>query len=105
MEGHHEPESSLGAALLAEGLTRTACAALTLPGCFLLAGQSDQGWAGLQELGLERHPEACKGDGSAQCQGQPAAVATQGTGGGTGTLHFAGAKGFTWALLPVGHQQ
>lgn len=61
--------------------------------------------AGLQELGLTAHPGACRGDGSAQCKGQPAAVATQGTGGGTGTLRWAGAKGFTWALLPAGHQQ
>lgn len=110
MEGHHGSESSLRAGVLGEGITRAASAVLTLPPCFLLAGRlllprhgwSDQGWASLQKLGFETRPEAGKGDGSGQCKGQPAAVATQGTGGGTGTLHFAG---FTWDLLSVGHQQ
>lgn len=76
------PQSSLGAGILPELLNPTW---LLSPCC----------WSA---QGLEAHPEPCRGDGSGQCQGQPAAVATQGTGGGIGTPHLAAAKGFTWAL-------
>lgn len=38
------------------------------------------------------HPEACEGDGRGQWKGQPAAVATQGMGDGTGHSSLCGSQ-------------